>query len=263
MNGRFHADSALDDAKTKTMWLVKFPRGKAQSDLDILKTEANVHRVAEQCGLRTYGQCYWRGNALFIERFDRLFSESGSIEFLGLESFYSALGSVTFGEFKDHEDYLQAIARFSSAPEEDIAEYLARDLLSRMIGNTDNHGRNSSFLKDSKSVRLAPLYDMAPMAWDSEGIVRSTRWHCSDENWMSALANIILENKLDTDLVARSYLEKCKGLLEFWRKLEKQNGVGPFLERGIREQDMLALVQKEQKRFSLLHRQNDGKTRRT
>jgi serine/threonine-protein kinase HipA len=263
MAGRFHADSALDDAKTKTMWLVKFPRGKAQSDLDILKTEAIVHHAAGHCGLRTYGQCYWRDNALFIERFDRFFSEYGKVEFLGLESFYSALGSVTFGEFRAHEDYLQVIARFSSAPEEDIAEYLVRDLLSRMIGNTDNHGRNSSFLKNSKSVRVSPLYDMAPMAWDSEGIVRSTRWRCSDENLISALANIILENKLDSDLVTTIYLEKCKGLLEFWRKLEEQNGVEPFLERSIREQDMLVLVQKEQKRFSLLRRKNDGKTRRT
>jgi serine/threonine-protein kinase HipA len=253
-NSRFHADSALEDAATKNIWLVKFPRGKTQNDFDILQTEARVHRAAGRCGLFTHGKCLWFENALFIERFDRRISDSGQVECLGLESFYSALGSVTFGEFRTHEEYLNVIAHYSSEPEIDIAEYLARDLLSRMISNTDNHGRNSSFLKDTTSVRLAPLYDMAPMAWDAEGIVRSTRWRCTDGNWVSFIDSLVNQHSLDSEVLLSSFDKKCKGLLNFWDQLEEQNGVEFFLTRGVRAQDMIALVKEEQKRGMALAR---------
>ncbi len=250
--GRFHADSAIDDAETKNMWLVKFPRGKTVNDVDILRAEASILVAAGDCDLVTHGKCAWRDNAFFIERFDRRTSDSGEVEFLGLESFYSALGSVTFGEFRNHEDYLDLIARFSTDPENDIAEYLARDLLSRMINNTDNHGRNSSFLKSASSVRLAPLYDMAPMAWDAEGIVRSTRGQSSDGNWLPCVESILEKYLLDYEVLASTFESKCRGLLNFWEQLEKRGGAAFFLERGVQQNDMNALVLEDLKRVALL-----------
>jgi serine/threonine-protein kinase HipA len=45
------------------------------------------------------------------------------------------------------------------------------------LRNTDNHGRNSAFLKYADgTVKLSPLYDFAPMFLDPEGIPRSSRW---------------------------------------------------------------------------------------
>jgi serine/threonine-protein kinase HipA len=255
LNGRFHADSALADANTKKMWFVKFPRGKAKSDFDILKTEAAVHQAAGLCGIKTHGTCFWRNNTLFLERFDRTINAQGGIDYLGLESFYSAVGSVTFGEFRAHEEYLEAIARFSSSPEEDIAEYLARDLLSLMIGNTDNHGRNSSFLKTENEVRIAPLYDMAPMAWDSEGIVRSTRWKNPDENWAVALASNAFSRSFSKHRFARNLENKYTGLQNLWNALETSNSTTPFLKHGIQAKTMANIVMEAQKKLAMLKRE--------
>ena len=54
---------------------------------------------------------------------------------------------------------------------------LRRDILNAALRNTDNHGRNTAFLKQSDgTVALSPLYDFAPMFHDPDGIPRSSRW---------------------------------------------------------------------------------------
>jgi serine/threonine-protein kinase HipA len=47
------------------------------------------------------------------------------------------------------------------------------------LANSDNHARNTAFLKNVRQVRLSPLFDLAPMELDPEGIVRASRW-CSE-----------------------------------------------------------------------------------
>jgi serine/threonine-protein kinase HipA len=54
-------------------------------------------------------------------------------------------------------------------------------------------GRNTSILRDSKGLKLAPIYDLAPMVMDDEGITRTTKWPQSIEvagevNWRQACA---------------------------------------------------------------------------
>lgn len=57
-----------------------------------------------------------------------------------------------------------------------VAEYLRRDLLNKILGNSDNHGRNTAIIRGVDSFRLAPVYDLAPMVMDGEGITRTTKW---------------------------------------------------------------------------------------
>lgn len=56
-----------------------------------------------------------------------------------------------------------------------------------VFGNSDNQGRNLAVLKTDRAVRLAPVYDFAPMEMDPEGIIRTTRWNefesGGDVNW--------------------------------------------------------------------------------
>jgi serine/threonine-protein kinase HipA len=80
-----------------------------------------------------------------------------------------------------------------------VAEYLRRDLLNKVLGNSDNHGRNTSIIRGPDSLRLAPIYDLAPMVMDVEGVTRTTKWPkalevAGDINWRGvcdALAEII------------------------------------------------------------------------
>ena len=57
-----------------------------------------------------------------------------------------------------------------------VAEYLRRDLINKILGNSDNHGRNTAIIRGADSFRLAPIYDLAPMVMDDEGITRTTKW---------------------------------------------------------------------------------------
>ncbi len=54
-------------------------------------------------------------------------------------------------------------------------------------------------LKTSNETRLAPIYDFAPMKFDREGIVRSTRWPNNiEEGDFEALSNLLIsEYELD------------------------------------------------------------------
>ena len=57
-----------------------------------------------------------------------------------------------------------------------IFEYIRRDLLNRILGNSDNHGRKTSIFRYKERFDLAPIYDLAPMVLDAEGITRTTKW---------------------------------------------------------------------------------------
>ena len=200
--GNWHADGALPDEKTQSHWIVKFPRGKHQSDLMILKCEAIYMQAANYMGLHVAQLPHHQENVLFIPRFDRKVKNS-KVERLGLESLCSACGISEFGSYVSQEHLCEAIARFSSNPHRDLLEFVLRDVLNLALGNTDNHSRNTAFLKDSPGqVNLSPLYDFAPMFLDREGIARVCRWQCLDNEtdrlWETVFS--FLESEFDFDM---------------------------------------------------------------
>lgn len=74
------------------------------------------------------------------------------------------------------------IHRYANEPRKEILEYIKRDILNVALRNTDNHGRNTAFLKlPSGVVALSPLFDFAPMFKDPEGIARAYRWDAEGE----------------------------------------------------------------------------------
>jgi serine/threonine-protein kinase HipA len=175
--GRWYADGALPDERTRRCWIVKFPRNRADaSDRLVLQAEAGYHRVAARMGARASGRVEWEGDCLFVERFDRIVGE-GRVERLGLESLYSLAGVAEFGASVRKERLAAALARFAGDPRAELRELLLRDVLDVALGNTDNHGRNTSVLKDANGrVALSPVYDFAPMMLDRSGIARVSRW---------------------------------------------------------------------------------------
>ena len=156
---------------------MKFPRNRSDaSDRLVLQAEAGYHRVAERLGVRTAGRATWEGDCLFVERFDRAV-RGKRVERLGLESLYALAGVAEFGAATRKEVLAAALARFASDPATELRELLLRDVVDVALGNTDNHGRNTSVLKDAAGqVALAPVYDLAPMFLDRSGIARVSRW---------------------------------------------------------------------------------------
>ena len=107
-------------------------------------------------------------------RFDRNFdNDSKTIDGFKIpyrlhqEDFAQALGIKSTDKYeKSGEGYLKRmfdlLQKYSSNPIEDILKLWRRVVFNCLIGNTDNHIKNSSLLysKDLSSIQLAPFYDV-------------------------------------------------------------------------------------------------------
>lgn len=180
-NRRWHPDGALEDREVLDNWLVKFPRGKTEADRTVLRNEAAYLEVARRFGLRVGAPLRFIDDCLFIPRFDRAAATDG-LERHGLETLCSAAGISEYGKRGDHGLFCTVIAKYAADPKAEVIEYLRRDVLNAALRNTDNHGRNTAFLKPAGGAPLlSPLYDFAPMFLDPEGIPRSSRWEAELE----------------------------------------------------------------------------------
>lgn len=176
LRGRWHADGALADERTKRAWLVKFPRSSRADDELVLRAEAGYLEVARSFGIRAGEALVWEKRCLFVPRFDRL-TKGGKVDRLALESLCSLAGVTEYGAETAMPTLAGALATYSTDAAHDLEELVVRDVLNVALGNTDNHARNTAVLKDARgSVTLSPLYDFAPMFLDSKGIARVCRW---------------------------------------------------------------------------------------
>ena len=107
-------------------------------------------------------------------RFDRDFDNDSRIidglktpYRLHQEDFAQALGIKSIDKYeKEGQGYLKKmfdlLLKYSSNPIEDSLKLWRRTVYNCLIGNTDNHIKNSSLMysKDLSSIRLAPFYDV-------------------------------------------------------------------------------------------------------
>jgi serine/threonine-protein kinase HipA len=187
-DGAWHAEGRLPDAAVAAHWLVKRPRGSTAADRKVLTNEAAYMRVAGALGLRVYGALTWENDCLFIPRFDRTLQD-GVLQRLGMESLASLANVAEYGARIPHDMLCQAIIDYCSEPASDLLEYIKRDIVNVVMGNKDNHARNTVVLRyEDGSVALSPMFDFAPMYLDPEGIARVCRWDGNAEeggvpNW--------------------------------------------------------------------------------
>lgn len=163
-------------------YLVKFARNNDERDRTILRSEYVYYQALAKLGFDTVPQEGLElhegpaGPSLWLPRFDVARRDGRELRF-GLESLYSLLHAEP-GSFQKHQAALSALKRV--VPKGDWPavrlEYLKRDLLNLVFGNSDNHCRNIAVLKTDSTVRLAPIFDFAPMKMDLGGIIRTTKW---------------------------------------------------------------------------------------
>jgi len=188
LHGGFHADAVLPDHQVRRHWLVKFARNKAtERDKNILRAEYHYYRAIAALGLDTVpteGLALEEAQkpSLWMPRFDRRLLPDGHVERIPMESIYSICGNTQPGSSMRHEEVAHRLIELWLANDQadEIAglvfEYIRRDLLNRIVGNSDNHGRNISIFRHEGRFRLAPIYDLAPMVLDPEGVTRVTKW---------------------------------------------------------------------------------------
>lgn len=186
-DGNLHPDAALPDEQARRHWFIKFPRHPATTtDRNILFSEYCYYRALSALGFDTIdsdGLAYEEAQrpSLWMPRFDRQ-QEGGEVRRIAVESVYSLCGVTRPGSRMDHAAVAERLVEVWQAAGQQqevpglLREYLRRDLINQVLGNTDNHGRNLSILRKSDRLCLAPMYDMAPMVMDQAGVVRTTRW---------------------------------------------------------------------------------------
>lgn len=179
-DGLLYLDHTLADADAAEHYIVKFGRGPDARLSTILRQEAPYMRIASHLGLRVHAPLRLCNQALFIARFDRRLV-AGRVLRLAQESLATLTGRAGFGVAPSHDEVCRKLAQVCSDPLAEIIEYLRRDVANLALGNRDNHARNTALQRDfSGQLRLAPLFDFAPMYLHPDGIARRIRWDHND-----------------------------------------------------------------------------------
>lgn len=207
-SGQLYPDAVLADEHARRHWFIKFARNQALvDDQEILRAEHLYYKALQRLGIDTVASEHMaleegRKPSLWMERFDRQVSAEG-VQRLAVESVYSLCGVTEPGGRLGHLEVIDTlVALWREAGQSDqvpglIADYLRRDLINKILGNADNHGRNTAIIRTRDAVRMAPIYDLAPMVMDQEGVTRTTKWPATIErageiDWLSVC------NALDT-----------------------------------------------------------------
>lgn len=193
---RIWIDAYQDDPKNHDLhYLVKYPRGaRSEVDCNILRSEFIFYHELTEMGFDTIPTDNMRLEeglfypSLWLPRFDVNVDQHGKLERVAMESVYSILGKSA-GSALDHAETLRTLiarintsymvqsAGFDFDISEFVIEWVRRDLLNILFGNSDNHGRNTALIRFNQQIKLAPIYDFAPMKADPEGIARTMKWH--------------------------------------------------------------------------------------
>ncbi|MBE0507819.1 MAG: HipA domain-containing protein [Marinospirillum sp.] len=169
--------------------------------------------------------------ALWMPRFDRAWNpDRQHWQLLGVESLAAAIGQRGFLRHEAVLIELQTLhsmnpEAFSDPFESLVLEWLRRDLLNVIFGNTDNHARNTSFIKDRQGIRLAPIYDFAPMAADNSSIHRSIRWQKeiergSEIDWGRLPTHLQALQLADADAVRQTLVDTMQCCLGLYERLQ-------------------------------------------
>jgi serine/threonine-protein kinase HipA len=220
-DGKWYPDSVVEDGDARKHVIVKLMRSNDATDEMILHAEAAYSAIAEEFGLRVHAKSEYGNSVLVIPRFDRI-AKNGKIERYGQESFVSAMGIAEFAHTDSHENYLQMLRDVSTDALTDTTEYVLRDALNLAMGNPDNHGRNTALRKTADgTIRLAPLFDFAPMRLSPASILRSTKWECmrADGRDHNPDWKVVCEVAAGENLPANTIMQALAEKEEFIRSL--------------------------------------------
>lgn len=226
-NGRFYLDNDIPDHDVAKHWLVKFPRNRGTAiDKEILKSEYCYYKCLSLLGFNSVATddmhlSDGQQPGLWLRRFDRHVSPEG-VKRQSVESIYSVMNNDQPGSYLNHFDVLEKLVSLWKSYKQDedvqslITEYLVRDLIKQVLGDSDNHGRNMAIIRDTNKLRLAPMFDIAPMVMDSEGIVRLTKWPKEMEYGSSRWEEICnqCEKKFGQPELFACFRERAKPLLD-------------------------------------------------
>jgi serine/threonine-protein kinase HipA len=146
------------------LWIAKFPSGDDADDVGAW--EMLAHQLAQRAGVVVAPARCERfaspHHTFLTRRFDR-HDDGARIHFASAMTHLERSDGDTEGA-----SYLQlaeVIIQLGSQPKADLEQLWRRIAFFVCISNVDDHLRNHGFLLDPTGWRLAPAYDMNPVAW--------------------------------------------------------------------------------------------------
>lgn len=162
------------------------------------------------------------GNALVIERFDRL--SDGSL--VHMEDFAQVFGLYPDDKYgkASVRNIATVLARETS--NEDIAEFVRRLTFNTLIGNADMHAKNWSVIyPDRRHAALSPAYDFVstiPYIPDDEAALKFSRTRRFDQYTEDELTHLAAKAQLPEALVIDTASETVELFHQYWQA-EKHN----------------------------------------
>ncbi len=137
-------------------------------ELTFAAVESSLLGAARRIGLptsTTWVHSASGGPVLVTERYDRIGGADG-VRRVHQEDLLQALGRTRDRKYqKDHGPALRDLWRFVAAhAPQDVARVVRLTAFNVLVGNTDAHAKNFSFLLSPTEVRLAPAYDLLSVA---------------------------------------------------------------------------------------------------
>lgn len=156
----------IPSGATPTTHILKPP---AQKEFDgFAINELFCLRLARQVGLSVADgqvETFEGEQALVVQRYDRERNAEGRLVRVHQEDACQALAVSPIRKYESEgglgpADIVSLIVRESDRPTHDVGVFVDALALNWVIGGTDAHAKNYSFLLRPGSVRLAPLYDL-------------------------------------------------------------------------------------------------------
>jgi len=199
-DGLFYLDHTLPDEQAEQHFIVKFGRGNHASLGNILRLEAPYMQLARGLGLHVHADLVLCDRALFIPRFDREVIGDRVVRH-GQESIASLCEMAGFDKVPSHNDVCRRLGKAATDPVREVIEYVKRDIANIVLGNKDNHGRNTAIQRRPDGrIALTPLFDFAPMWLHPDGIARRIRWQADDggaPDWASVVVQACAAAQID------------------------------------------------------------------
>jgi serine/threonine-protein kinase HipA len=199
--------------------IAKFPHH--HDDWDVGCWEKIALDLAERAGISVPARRLvnlGRHSTLLLDRFDRA-ADGTRIPYLSALTLVSGRDGDTY----DYEDVVAALEESGAGDDTELEALFRRVALSVAIRNTDDHLRNTGFLRGSDGWRLSPAFDINPNP--DLGAPRQTAISGADrvDDEPAGLLRLARWCHLDTDEARRLIGEVVEAASD-WRNVATHNG---------------------------------------
>ena len=200
------------------LWIAKFP--SRADDEDVGAWEAVALTLARAAGIRTpefrAARFASKHHTLLSARFDR--SGAERIHFASAMTMLQR----SDGEVASYLDIAQAVVQNGASPAADLEELWRRIVFFLCVSNVDDHLRNHGFLLEAKGWRLAPVYDVNPVA-NASGLTLNVS--TTDNALDLSLAFEVASSFRLKPMHARKILSEVRTATRSWRRAAKSRGL--------------------------------------